>query len=349
MSPPQCQPMIEAFTRAWPPERWRETTVVAAVSGGADSVALLRLLAATAPDPRRLVVAHMNHQWREEAADDEQFVRLLAEGLGLRSVIRRGTPPPESSSGAEEAARGERYQFLLETAHQIGARYVLTAHTADDQAETVLHHVIRGTGLAGLAGMGRTRLLSPAVTLVRPLLEFRREELLQYLLHLRQDWRHDRTNDDTTFTRSRIRHELLPKLAEQFNPRVVESLARLGRLAGEAQEMILEAVQPLWQRTVSIAADGAANIDCTQLTPQPAYLVRELFIELWRQLQWPLQEMSFAHWDSLAELAQRKTPGPTAPLGSNRTGSVNLPAGIRAVRDGDHLLITPPHPPRSAG
>jgi len=250
-------PIEAKLAAAWPPQTWQDVTVLLAVSGGADSVALLRAMTALHPGGEgRLAVAHFNHRLREDqSAADEAFVVDLCRQLGTPCEAGHGRPGELSGcgrDGLEAAARKARYEFLAATAARLGARYVVTAHTADDQAETILHRIIRGTGIGGLRGMARARLLrlpflerdqpeelseepvqwaefpSPGTaTLIRPLLEIRRGELVDYLDDLAQPYRSDASNADVRFTRNRIRHELLPRLAEQFNSAVVDALLRL--------------------------------------------------------------------------------------------------------------------------
>ncbi len=176
----------------------------------------------------------------------------LCRQLGLHCEVGHAAAPLADVAGAtlEEAARDARYEFLRQAAERLGARYVVTAHTADDQAETVLHRVIRGSGIAGLCGIGRTRPLGPAVTVIRPLLGVRRSELLAYLEELEQPYRDDSSNADRQFTRNRIRHELLPRLAADFNPGVVDALLRLATLAGEVQAVVDARVDALAARCV---------------------------------------------------------------------------------------------------
>ena len=152
--------------------------VLVAVSGGADSVALLTaLVRLQKPVESVLIVGHYNHRWRgEESDEDARFVRELAKQYGIGFELDCAPQTREKSTANEASAREARYRFLQQTAERRGARYLATAHTADDQAETVLHRVLRGTGIAGLAGIPRTRVLSPAVTLIRPLLAYRRAE-----------------------------------------------------------------------------------------------------------------------------------------------------------------------------
>jgi tRNA(Ile)-lysidine synthase len=203
------------------------------VSGGADSVALLRLLA----DLRRklgvgIFVLHFHHQLRGADADeDERFVQDLAKEFRLEFVSDRADVAGEARRNAlnlEDAARRLRYQFFASVAAARGLNRVAVAHTADDQAETVLAHLLRGTGLAGLAGI-----YPVAGLIVRPLLETRRDELRDYLSGLGQSWREDASNQDTSRMRARIRHRLLPILQRDFDP---SSATRLARLAGFARE-----------------------------------------------------------------------------------------------------------------
>ena len=311
-------PMEINLAAAWPPEAWRELTVLLAVSGGADSVALLRAMTAlkTAGEGP-LCVAHFNHELRgEQSAADEAFVVKLCRQFALRCEVghaRGDRPASESSDGLEAAARSERYEFLRQTAARLGARYVVTAHTADDQAETILHRIIRGTGIGGLGGMDRARPLGAAATLIRPLLSVRHAELVAYLDDLGQPYRSDSSNDDTRFTRNRIRHELLPQLAGQFNPGVADALLRLGGLAGEVQAVVDGLVDDLAERCVLPESPGAVQIDAGVLAARPRYLIRELLMATWRRQDWPMQSMGFAQWELLAEMLSAcggSSPGP---------------------------------------
>lgn len=284
-----------------------------------------------------MAVVHFNHRLRGQASDgDEQFVVELATQLQLPCYIGQGetqATAAEMGDGLEAAARQLRYEFFLHAAGECGARYVVTAHTADDQAETVLHHVLRGTGLTGLAGIPRTRQLNHAVTLIRPLLQVRRGALVDYLARLGQPYRDDASNADRKLTRNRLRHELLPLLAEQYNPQVVEALVRLGRQAGEAQQAIAAQVDTLRQRAVLAAGDeDVLAIDCTLLAERPRYLVRELLKSVWREQQWPLQSMGFDEWDLLAGMALG-APRPHAPR------QRMFPGGVTCAREEDRLLL----------
>ncbi|HKX82819.1 MAG TPA: tRNA lysidine(34) synthetase TilS [Pyrinomonadaceae bacterium] len=226
-------------------------TVIVAVSGGADSVSLLLALA----DLQKLnkfnlkfVVAHFNHGLRgAESRADAEFVRDLAEDLGLEFVVGKGRLA--KSGNLEENARLARYGFLERTAKKQEATVVLTGHTMDDQAETVLFNFIRGSGPAGLAGMSKIlpiRVLRggknvgrSSVLLARPLLSWaRRRDTEAYCRQLGVGFRHDSMNDDTSFSRVRLRKELIP-LLRTYNPQIVETLSRTSNIFAPRDEKAL--------------------------------------------------------------------------------------------------------------
>lgn len=327
-------PLELAAQDAWPPEQWQEVGVLLAVSGGLDSVALLSVMAANkAGGAGQLTVGHFHHGLRSSADEDQALVESLCRKYDLPLFLGRANIKQQAEAagdGVEAAARAARYAFLLETAEQTGARYVATAHNADDQAETVLHHIIRGTGLAGLSGMSPARALSGAVTLVRPLLPFRREALAAYAHDLGLEYREDETNFDTRFTRNRLRHDLLPKLRDDYNVNIVESLLRLSGLAGEAQRVIDQQVRELEVNLQT--SDNECRINAPALAATEPYLVRELLMHAWRQQGWPLQSLGY---EALAELA--------AMLHADNAAEVEprvFPGNVLARRDGEQLVLT---------
>ena len=339
-------PLEHALAEAWPPDAWRDVTLLLGVSGGTDSVAMLRAMAALKTDgPGQLRVAHLNHRLRgQESADDEAFVVELCERLGIPletgqadvSALARA-----SRDGLEAAARKARYEFFRQTAHRLGARYVVTAHTADDQAETILHRILRGTGVAGLAGMARARPMGPAVTLMRPFLAIRRREIVAYLAKLGQPYRHDSSNAKVQFTRNRIRHQLLPDLAEHYNPGVVDALLRLGSMAGEVQTVVDAVVSNLADRCVSPRPSGEILINVRKLGNQPRHVLRELLVATWREQGWLLQSMGFSEWDLLAEMLSADAAS-SQPAPRKQT----FPGGISAELIDENLRLAPsPHRP----
>jgi len=210
--------------------------VVVAVSGGADSRALLDALARLRERyglPGSIIVAHLNHQLRgKESDEDEAFVRELAGQLKLPVFIEKIAVAERArveKQNLEATARRLRYEFLRKIAAQRGANIVFTAHTLDDQAETVLMRLIRGSGAEGLRGVHQVAALNEGVKLIRPMLEITRAEVIEHCEHRELAFRNDSSNFSADFTRNRIRLELLPMM-ETFNPRVKQSLARTSEL-----------------------------------------------------------------------------------------------------------------------
>ncbi len=208
-------------------------TLVVAVSGGADSVSLLLAVDDLTKRQKlnhRLVVTHFDHGLRGvESTADSEFVRDLAEGLGLEYVAGKGRL--HRSGNLEQTAREARYAFLKRTADSHSAMAILIAHTMNDQAETFLMNLIRGSGPDGLGAMAPVRdFEQTGVKLVRPLLSWcKRGETESFCREASIEFRHDEMNDDPRFTRVRVRKEVLPLLAS-LNPKIIETLARTAEL-----------------------------------------------------------------------------------------------------------------------
>jgi len=330
----ECLPV--RLAECWPPRLWEDVTVLIAVSGGADSVALVRALEELRPPdaPGRLILAHFNHRLRGAESDaDQAFVEQLARYLEFDFIL--GSPDRDlggahQGKGLEGAAREARYEFLIGAAAGAGARYIATAHTADDQVETVLHNVLRGTGLAGLAGIPGTRRVSEMTTLVRPLLGFSRNNVVAYLQSLEQPYRDDSTNQLEDFTRNRIRLMLLPLLEQEFNPRVREALLRLGAISAEADKLIREMVETKAEQVIRTIA-GGIEIDLEPLGRESDSVVQYLLLDAWRNLNWPQQDMSYEKWREVAALTR-----------ANQDSTIVLPGGVRAERRADMLRLTRP-------
>jgi tRNA(Ile)-lysidine synthase len=322
------------LAESWPVREWCDVHIVLAVSGGADSVAMLQAMGALKADAGgrgKLCVAHLNHGLRGKAADEDQaWVQELCRQLQVSLEVGRrdiGAIAEEHGDGCEAAARTARYEFLVDVAERVGARFVVTAHTADDQAETVLHRILRGTGIEGLAGIAMSRLLTESIALVRPMLAVRRREVVEYLAAIGQDYRTDASNDDTQWTRNRLRHELLPRLREDYNSRVDEALLRLAVQAGELQGMLSSLVAETADEVV-VADASRLRVDCATLEVQPPIVIREIFKVAWKQAGWPQQSMGFKEWQQLARLISR-----------DGVQSINLPGDIRACRRDGFVVV----------
>ncbi len=292
--------------------RWRARglggTWVVAVSGGSDSVGLLRVLhqiAATVD--LRLSVAYLDHGTRGEASRaDAGFVAELAASLGLPFDLGRWRPT--RAKHFESDARQARYDWLVEIARARAASALAVGHTRDDQAETILHRIVRGTGLHGLAGIPRRRLLAtdPEIVLVRPLLAVTRYQIRAYLAELGQLCREDETNTDLTRTRARIRHDLLPKLAAEYNPKIADALVRLGEHAAASRRAIELDTRDMERAAVITFRENCVVLKHAFLSSVPDFLRSEILRRVWRRAGWPEGGMSARRWRRLAALVRSK-------------------------------------------
>lgn len=232
-------------------------TLVVGVSGGADSTALLLALDELNKAQKTsltICVAHLDHGIRPDSKKDAQWVRKLARKMDLKCVIGRTNAAAEASATSEnleQTARRLRYEFLERTARRLQVKFVLTGHTMDDQAETVLLRLIRGSAGEGLSGMDALRPLSKGsqITLVRPLLWARHSQTEDYCHHRQADFLHDEMNDDERFARVKIRKQVLP-LMQQVNKRVVEALSRTAALLKDDGEVLVNDADLLLSRAM---------------------------------------------------------------------------------------------------
>jgi tRNA(Ile)-lysidine synthase len=308
------------------------------VSGGADSVALALGLVRLAPADaaRQLVIAHADHGLRADSAADHDFVATLAERLGVRFVGRRlAVAAAAGREGLEGRARRLRYEFLAAAAHEAGARHVLVAHTADDQAETILHRMLRGTGVAGLAGMRRSRRLADGVALVRPLLHVSRASVRDFLAAVGQDWREDATNADLRHARNFLRHEILPRCEAGPYPAATDAIVRLGAQAAMAAAAVASAAEHLLDAHSSRRDDGTVVLRTASLAALDRHLLAELFVRLWDREGWPRRDMTARHYGQLVAVA---TAGDTAAA-----GTADFPGGVRVSTTGiGQVSLRPP-------
>ncbi|MDA0833558.1 MAG: tRNA lysidine(34) synthetase TilS [Planctomycetota bacterium] len=311
----------------------QDDKIVMAVSGGADSTALLcgceKLRRALRIE---IAVGHVNHQLRGAASDaDEAWVAELCHRLNIPYYSARIDVAAKAAAwktGIEETARKVRYEYLNEVARETESRFLLTAHTADDQAETILHHILRGTGMGGLKGIAGTKPLSENLTLVRPFKLFARKDILRFLKLLQQDFRDDASNADVGMTRNRIRLSLMPTLERDFNPEVKEALCRLGRQAEEVHDTLAELAHRWFEPAIEAATPNSCRINCDACTEIPPLIVREGLIRLWDRQSWPRQHMGAQEWHDLGGIIFYSSP-------PSRT----FPGSIHAERRGTRLIL----------
>jgi tRNA(Ile)-lysidine synthase len=312
-------------------------SVGVAVSGGADSVALLHLLLELREKLGIVLsVVHFNHQLRGKASDaDEKFVEKLAAKQDLPFHVGHENVAAKArreKANLEDAGRRARYAFFAQLVAEGKLTKLAVAHTADDQAETVLAHILRGTGLAGLGGIHPT-----SGPVVRPLLQIRRSALRAYLKQRKQSWREDSTNRDTAKMRARIRKKLLPLLEKHFQPAVVEHLATLAEAARE-DEALLDAIAAGRASTIVQKSFVATSIQVQDLLKPLADGVsfhnseavhKRIVRHIVKGLKQRGGQLNADHVQSILELAEHGENGKFLPL----------PGGIEVRREHDSLAF----------
>lgn len=302
-----------------------------AVSGGPDSMVLLRTAQTVAATRgAELHCGHIDHQLRPESGADADWVARQCQSLGVRSGIEQVTVSG-AGSAIEETARQFRYEALVRMAEKCGATAILTGHTADDNAETILHHVFRGTGLRGLIGIPPIRELTEAVRLWRPLLAVRRSEVLAELERLGQPFRTDSSNSSSQFTRNRVRLELIPWLERELNPRAVDAILRLSEQSEEALDWLHTEALQLLDRSLVVPMTPAVRLRCDVIRSASAVVARECFVQLWNRQSWPRQAMTREHWQRLVD-----------QCAAQEQAAIQMPGQIDVRRRSDLLILTPP-------
>ena len=315
-----------------------------AVSGGADSVALLLLLLELREKLGVVLsVAHFNHKLRGKASDaDEKFVAKLAAKHGLEfhsASVFVAKKAKDERANVEDAARRARYDYFRSLVESGVCKRIAVAHTADDQAETVLAHLLRGTGLAGLGGIHPV-----SGPVIRPLLGVRRSELRHFLCARKQTWREDATNRDTKRMRARIRKKLLPLLEKQFQPAIVEHLATLAELAREDEEFLDALVEERIRAAVQknnaqarIAVNdlfeprhkGGFDTENTDLVEKKKALSTRMVRRIVEKVKPRAGQLGANHVDAVLGLARSGQSG----------SSLTLPGGVEVRKERDALVF----------
>lgn len=305
--------------------------VIVGVSGGADSVALLHILHSLSKALRfSLRIAHLDHQLRKESGADARFVERLGEHLGLPVVVKQhpvGDWCRKEGVSLEEGARLIRHQFFQETANRYGAQAMALAHTADDQAETVLMRLIRGSGLTGLSAMTYGR-KTASVWLIRPLLGVWRKEVLAYLKTHRLNYREDASNADCRFTRNRIRHQLLPLLERDYNPNLKGVLTQLADQSRCDDSFLQASASRQAKRIMKTEGPNRLSIRIHSFLRQPKSLQRQLVRRAIEQLRGDLRQFEFRHWVEVERIFTEHPEG----------AEVRLPGGVVFVKQTTHVL-----------
>ena len=319
------------------------TNLVLGVSGGPDSSALLYSLhRLSEAHLLHIHVAHLNHNFRQEADDDARFVANMCRELGLPATVEKRDPigyqRQRRITSFEQAARELRYSFLGEVGLSVGAAAVVVGHTADDLAETVLQHIIRGSGLHGLKGMTEDSPWpwagdSHKLRLFRPLLSSTEADAIAYCRELGKDFREDPANYLPRFTRNRIRHNLLPLLADEYNPRVADSLVRLARTAALNLDFLEGQADRAWADVFDVQEgmqSGALRLRRSVLASLHPALQRLVLRRGYVLLRGDSRRLQENHLAAMSEMAAAQSSG----------RSFQLPANIRCSSTHEYLVLT---------
>ncbi len=304
--------------------------MLAAVSGGADSMALLAALQQLRKLGLQVNAAHfIHHPECPEALVRAEIVRRFCAERNIPLLVEQMSAAMDAAGSPEERMRQARYQFLQEAAQKFACNFILTAHHADDQAETVLMRVASGTGLKGLMGIKERR-----GKFLRPFLTVRKQVLIQYCLENHIPYANDPANLDLRHPRNRIRHEILPLLEEKLNPEVTAALCRMSCRATEAQEVINEQVEICWQKALLIFQKDKIVLDLDAILP---------YFKMIQKLVVFRAVSSGANSD--VELNTADFERIVAFLQHGRTGScLEFPGNVRVVRHRRRIIVTVGNP-----
>jgi tRNA(Ile)-lysidine synthase len=293
--------------------------ILVAVSGGADSISLLYLLQEMQEEFRfELAIAHMDHMARgEESAEDARFVEALGRKLGLATFVEKvnvSETKEALKTSFQETGRILRYRFLEDTLKNIQGTKLALGHTADDQVETILINLLRGSGLTGLAGMPEMR-----GTVIRPLIDCTRAEVEAYLASKNLEYREDASNADNKYLRNRVRHELLPVL-KTFNRQIASNLRETAKIIRDDDQCLTNQARRLYQDLTSPQTDGV-TLDRVKFNQQPKAYQKRVLREAIFQVQGDLRRVTAGHIQDIIELFRESRVGK----------KINLPGQLIAV------------------
>jgi tRNA(Ile)-lysidine synthase len=312
------------------------SNVVLAVSGGADSITLLYAMQ-TLKDEKilkaRFICAHVNHQLRGAESDsDEAFVIAEASRLELDVTIKRvdvrGFARNRKLS-IETAARQCRIKALIEIAKANDCDRITTAHQKNDNAETVVHRLVRGTGYRGLGGIWPKRVFTDGVTFIRPMLCVTREDVIEYLKARNLKWRLDRTNTDCAYKRNFIRHRLLPALQRDCDRSLVEMVSGLSRSARRLYSRVCEKADDVWPGLSECTAESA-TLHLKKFRNQSTPIKIELIRRSLDHLGSGQRDLTRRHYERIIQLTGQNATG----------GKIELPGRVLVRREYEHLIIS---------
>lgn len=318
--------MYQSFLAEFPIELWGDELILG-VSGGSDSVALAHLASTINRESghrKKICLAHVNHQLRGDESDgDEEFVRNLAVELecdfhSWQVALSMGN----QGEGQESRLRDLRYRLLGALARERSCRCIALAHHRDDQVETILFRIFRGTSLKGLQGIPASREIETGISVVRPLINTSRKQIHEYLANQGRSYRTDSSNLKDGPTRNWIRNELMPQLENRLGHSVSANISGLGKQVFAIQLMLDQFAIKLAEKCVL-----ALNVDFLELNHDlvvnaETVILQQMLVQLWARQSWPQRDMNRQKWEGLARFMQQYPPS---------SGRMELPGNISAT------------------
>ncbi len=306
-------------------------SILIAVSGGPDSVALLYALHHLSSHfTLKLGVAHINHQLRAEDAEmDEQFVQSLARQMDLPFYLKKCDVRHYAKTNRlslEDAARKVRYDFFFHTLQKNSYSRIATAHHLDDNAELILMNLLRGSGKSGISGIPPVR----RKIIIRPLIRISKKEILTFLSENSLPYRLDQTNQDVSFTRNRIRHRLIPELQSGYNPKIMEALNRMSSIIQPEEEWIDNMVDHETNRLIVSSSDQSIQISISGFIEKPMPLQRRIARKITQKVKGNLQKITLKHIDEILLLISK----------AKDNSQLHLPDNIGVNISGNHACWT---------
>ena len=277
--------------------------IVLGVSGGPDSLFMLDILNKLKKDLQiELIVAHVNHKIRAEADEEEEFVRQFCEKIGIEFYYKRIEVEKYANNnkiGLEEAGRKVRYEFFEEVCNKAGANKIAVAHNKNDKVETMIMHILRGSGIAGLQGIQ-----PQANKIIRPIIEIERKDIEKYCEEQKLDPRIDKTNQDNTYTRNKIRNIVIPYINQEFNPNFIETMTRLSELITEENAFLNKLTETEYKKILIQKIDNQISLDLKKFNELDNIIKKRIILYTVANLRGGSQGIEKVHIENIVKLCK---------------------------------------------
>ena len=277
--------------------------IVLGVSGGPDSLFMLDILNKLKKDLQiELIVAHVNHKIRAEADEEEEFVRQFCEKIGIEFYYKRIEVEKYANNnkiGLEEAGRKVRYEFFEEVCNKAGANKIAVAHNKNDKVETMIMHILRGSGISGLQGIQ-----PQANKIIRPIIEIERKDIEKYCEEQKLDPRIDKSNQDNTYTRNKIRNVVIPYINQEFNPNFIETMTRLSELITEENTFLNKLTETEYKKILIQKIDNQISLDLKKFNELDNIIKKRIILYTVANLRGGSQGIEKVHIENIVKLCK---------------------------------------------